>query len=173
MNSASTRPALHRNPQLTPPHLTHHRSTRLMQTKDALPPNRFFKQTPTILFFFPSNTMTSGKCKRKPKPHSGPPRRLTSRPILQIGTASLTMNATSSPTFLPSSLHQMASSTRTSASIFATEVTLPEARCFCGFQTAVENIHSETYLLLIDTYIKDPAKKDHLLRAIETVPCVQ
>jgi ribonucleoside-diphosphate reductase subunit M2 len=59
------------------------------------------------------------------------------------------------------------------SSNFATEVTSPEARCFYGFQIAVENIHSETYSLLINTYIKDPAKKDHLLRAIETVPCVQ
>jgi ribonucleoside-diphosphate reductase subunit M2 len=59
------------------------------------------------------------------------------------------------------------------SSNFATEVTSPEARCFYGFQIAVENIHSETYSLLIDTYIRDPAKKDHLLRAIETVPCVQ
>jgi ribonucleoside-diphosphate reductase subunit M2 len=59
------------------------------------------------------------------------------------------------------------------SSNFATEVTSPEARCFYGFQIAVENIHSETYSLLIDTYIKDPGKKDHLLRAIETVLCVQ
>jgi ribonucleotide reductase beta subunit family protein with ferritin-like domain len=55
---------------------------------------------------------------------------------------------------------------------FATEITSPEARCFYGFQTAVKNIHSEMYLLLIDTYVKDPTKKLHLLRAIETVPCV-
>jgi ribonucleotide reductase beta subunit family protein with ferritin-like domain len=40
-------------------------------------------------------------------------------------------------------------------------------------QITVENIHSETYSLLIDTYVKDPTKKMHLLRAIETVPCVQ
>ena len=59
------------------------------------------------------------------------------------------------------------------SSNFATEVTSPEARCFYGFQIAVENIHSETYSLFIDTYIKDPLKKVHLLRAIETVPCVQ
>ena len=56
---------------------------------------------------------------------------------------------------------------------FATEVMLPEARCFYGFQMAVENIHSETYSLLIDTYIKDPMEKTHLLRAIDTIPCVQ
>eukprot|EP00578_Thalassiosira_sp_NH16_P021389 CAMPEP_0181098776 /NCGR_PEP_ID=MMETSP1071-20121207/12310_1 /TAXON_ID=35127 /ORGANISM="Thalassiosira sp., Strain NH16" /LENGTH=407 /DNA_ID=CAMNT_0023181401 /DNA_START=270 /DNA_END=1493 /DNA_ORIENTATION=- len=56
---------------------------------------------------------------------------------------------------------------------FATEVQSPEARCFYGFQIAVENIHSETYSLLIDTYIKDSAEKMHLLNAIETVPCVQ
>ena len=56
---------------------------------------------------------------------------------------------------------------------FATEITSPEARCFYGFQIAVEIIHSETYSLLIDTYIKDQNKKLHLLRAIETLPCVQ
>ncbi len=56
---------------------------------------------------------------------------------------------------------------------FATEVTSPEARCFYGFQIAIENIHSETYSLLIDTYVKDPKKKMHLLRVIKTVPWVQ
>lgn len=56
---------------------------------------------------------------------------------------------------------------------FATEIQSPEARCFYGFQIAVENIHSETYSLLIDTYIKDQKEKDHLLNAIDTVPCVQ
>jgi len=59
------------------------------------------------------------------------------------------------------------------ASNFAVEVTIPEARCFYGFQIAVENIHSEMYSLLIDTYVKDQKEKDHLLNAIETVPCVQ
>jgi ribonucleoside-diphosphate reductase subunit M2 len=59
------------------------------------------------------------------------------------------------------------------AANFATEVQYPEARCFYGFQIAVENIHSEAYSLLIDTYIRDASEKDHLLRAIETVPCVQ
>ncbi|HQW07494.1 MAG TPA: ribonucleotide-diphosphate reductase subunit beta, partial [Flavobacteriales bacterium] len=44
---------------------------------------------------------------------------------------------------------------------------------FYGFQIAMENIHSETYSLLIDTYIKDPLEKDHLLHAIETVDCVK
>ena len=52
---------------------------------------------------------------------------------------------------------------------FATEVQSAEARCFYGFQIAVENIHSETYSLLIDTYIKDQQEKTHLLHAIETV----
>jgi len=56
---------------------------------------------------------------------------------------------------------------------FTTEVQSAEARCFYGFQIAVENIHSETYSLLIDTYVKDPKEKTHLLNAIETVPCVQ
>ena len=49
---------------------------------------------------------------------------------------------------------------------------LPEARCFYGFQIAIENIHSEVYSLLIDTYIKDQTEKTKLLNAIETVPCV-
>jgi len=56
---------------------------------------------------------------------------------------------------------------------FATEVTSPEARCFYGFQIAVENMHSETYSLLIDTYVKDQKEKMHLLCVIETVPCVR
>ncbi|XP_043937458.1 ribonucleoside-diphosphate reductase subunit M2 B-like [Protopterus annectens] len=56
---------------------------------------------------------------------------------------------------------------------FAQEVQIPEARCFYGFQTAVENIHSEMYCLLIDTYIKDPHERDFLFNAIETLPCVK
>jgi ribonucleoside-diphosphate reductase subunit M2 len=76
--------------------------------------------------------------------------------------------------FSPSLRLPTASSTRISdSSNFATEVTSPEARCFYGFQIAIENIHSKTYSLLIDTYVKDPRKKTHLLRAIETIPCVQ
>jgi ribonucleoside-diphosphate reductase beta chain len=56
---------------------------------------------------------------------------------------------------------------------FMQEVQIPEARCFYGFQIMMENIHSETYSLLIDTYIKDPKEKDHLFNALETVPCVK
>ncbi|HQU99966.1 MAG TPA: ribonucleoside-diphosphate reductase small subunit, partial [Bacteroidia bacterium] len=56
---------------------------------------------------------------------------------------------------------------------FLQEVQLPEARCFYGFQVMIENIHSEMYSLLIDTYISDSAEKHHLLHAIDTVPCVQ
>lgn len=55
---------------------------------------------------------------------------------------------------------------------FMSEVQLPEARCFYGFQIMMENIHSETYALLIDTYVKDPSEKDRLFHAIETVPAV-
>jgi ribonucleoside-diphosphate reductase subunit M2 len=53
------------------------------------------------------------------------------------------------------------------------QVTIPEARCFYGFQIAMENIHSEVYSLLIDTYIKDTKEKANLLGAIETIDCVQ
>src|ERR1700752_1415049 len=56
---------------------------------------------------------------------------------------------------------------------FMNEVQYPEARCFYGFQVMMENIHSETYSLLIDTYIKDPVEKSKLLHAIDTVPCVK
>jgi ribonucleoside-diphosphate reductase beta chain len=56
---------------------------------------------------------------------------------------------------------------------FMKEVQLPEARCFYGFQIMMENIHSETYSLLIDTYIKDTQEKNRLFNAIETVPCVK
>jgi ribonucleoside-diphosphate reductase beta chain len=56
---------------------------------------------------------------------------------------------------------------------FFNEVQYPEAKCFYGFQIMMENIHSETYSLLIDTYIKDSAEKQRLFNAIETVPCVK
>ena len=49
---------------------------------------------------------------------------------------------------------------------------MPEARCFYGFQIAMENIHSETYSLLIDTYIKDPTERARLFNAIDTIECV-
>ncbi len=56
---------------------------------------------------------------------------------------------------------------------FLKEVQYPEARCMYGFQVMIENIHSEAYSLLIDTYIKDVVEKDRLLRAIDTIECVQ
>lgn len=56
---------------------------------------------------------------------------------------------------------------------FMKDVKIPEARCFYGFQIAMENIHSETYSLLIDTYIKDPNEKTRLFNAIETIDCVK
>ena len=56
---------------------------------------------------------------------------------------------------------------------FMQEVQSAEARCFYGFQVMMENIHSETYSLLIDTYVKNPQEKDRLFNALETVPCVK
>ncbi|KAF9190964.1 Ribonucleotide-diphosphate reductase (RNR), small subunit [Haplosporangium sp. Z 767] len=56
---------------------------------------------------------------------------------------------------------------------FSNEVQIPEARCFYGFQIMIENVHSEMYSLLIDTYVKEPAKRDHLFDAIETIPCIR
>ena len=55
---------------------------------------------------------------------------------------------------------------------FMNNVQYPEARCFYGFQIMMENIHSETYSLLIDSYIKDPKEKDRLFHSIDTLPCV-
>lgn len=52
-------------------------------------------------------------------------------------------------------------------------VQYPEAKFFYGYQIMIENIHSETYSLLIDTYIKDPAEKDYLFHAIDHIPCVK
>lgn len=56
---------------------------------------------------------------------------------------------------------------------FISEVQLPEARCFYGFQAAMENIHSETYSLLIDTYIKDKKEKNELFNAMDNIPCIK
>jgi ribonucleoside-diphosphate reductase beta chain len=56
---------------------------------------------------------------------------------------------------------------------FCTEVTIPEARFFYGFQIMMENIHSQVYSLLIDTYVKDKDEKAHLFNAIETIPVVK
>ncbi|GAW19258.1 hypothetical protein ANO14919_087440 [Xylariales sp. No.14919] len=56
---------------------------------------------------------------------------------------------------------------------FSGEVQIPEARCFYGFQIMMENIHSETYSLLIDTYIKEPAQRNHLFNAIDTIPAIR
>jgi ribonucleoside-diphosphate reductase beta chain len=56
---------------------------------------------------------------------------------------------------------------------FLSEVQYTEAKFFYGFQVAIENIHSETYSLLIDTYIKDTKEKNYLFNAIDTLDCVR
>ncbi|EYU45611.1 hypothetical protein ABFS82_14G013700 [Erythranthe guttata] len=58
------------------------------------------------------------------------------------------------------------------AARFLHDVQIPEARAFYGFQTAMENIHSEMYSLLLETYIKDPNEKHRLFNAVENIPCV-
>jgi len=55
---------------------------------------------------------------------------------------------------------------------FCSEVQIPEARCFYGFQIAMENIHAETYSLLIETYIKDKNERDFLFHAIQNIPVI-
>lgn len=56
---------------------------------------------------------------------------------------------------------------------FLKEVQYPEARCFYGFQIAIENVHAETYSLLIDTYIKDLQEREKLFKAIDNIPSVR
>ena len=56
---------------------------------------------------------------------------------------------------------------------FINDVKLAEARCFYGFQVAIENIHSETYSLLLDTYITDSKEKDNMFNAMSTIPCIK
>ena len=56
---------------------------------------------------------------------------------------------------------------------FVNEVQYSEAKFFYGFQIMMENIHSETYSLLIDTYVKDDAEKDNLFNAIEVFPAIK
>jgi ribonucleoside-diphosphate reductase subunit M2 len=56
---------------------------------------------------------------------------------------------------------------------FSDEVQAAEARCFYAFQIMMENIYSETYSLLIDIYIKDPARREYLFDAVETIPCIK
>ena len=59
------------------------------------------------------------------------------------------------------------------ASRFMNDVQLAEARAFYGFQIAMENIHSESYSLLIDSYIKDEEQKHKLFNAIANYPCIK
>jgi ribonucleoside-diphosphate reductase subunit M2 len=56
---------------------------------------------------------------------------------------------------------------------FMSEVQVSEARAFYGFQIAMENMHSETYSLLIETYIKNPEEKSRLFNAINVFPCIK
>lgn len=58
-------------------------------------------------------------------------------------------------------------------SAFSVEVQIPEARAFYGFQAAMENVHSETYSQLIQSYIKDPDHRDEVFNAIHTMPAVR
>ena len=59
------------------------------------------------------------------------------------------------------------------AARFMNDIQISEVRCFYGFQIAIENIHSEMYSILIDTYIKSQEEKQHLFNAMETIPCVE
>jgi ribonucleotide reductase beta subunit family protein with ferritin-like domain len=59
------------------------------------------------------------------------------------------------------------------ATRFQREVSSPVVKLFYSFQNAMEGIHSETYSLLIDTYVKDKQEQNHLFQAIDTIPCIR
>merc|ERR1719464_2370561 len=107
------------------------------------------------------------------KHHSGQQRKLIFHKTMLTGTGSLMRNDTSSNTFW----HFFAASDgivlENLAAQFSTEIQIPEARAFYGFQIAMENIHSETYSLLIEQYIRDPVEKEAVFDAINTMPPVQ
>ena len=56
---------------------------------------------------------------------------------------------------------------------FFNDIPIPEVRSFYGFQLMIENIHSEMYSLLIDTFISNEVEKNNLFRAIDTIPCIR
>ena len=56
---------------------------------------------------------------------------------------------------------------------FMSEIDIPEVRCFYGFQIAIENIHSEMYSILIDSYINDPVEKNFLFNSLDNIECIQ
>ncbi|TNY20097.1 ribonucleotide reductase small subunit [Rhodotorula diobovata] len=56
---------------------------------------------------------------------------------------------------------------------FSSEVQIAEARCFYGFQIMMENVHSEVYSLLIETYVREPDERARLFNAIDTIPCIR
>ena len=56
---------------------------------------------------------------------------------------------------------------------WGTEAQVPELRAFYAFQSAIENVHSEMYGLLLEQYIRDKDERDMLFRAIDTIPCVR
>ena len=114
--------------------------------------------------------LTSGGCTRKPKLPSG-------RHDLSADLTDWVRLSDTKRHFISYVLAFFAASNgivnKNLSSNFTTKVMAPEVRCFYGFQITVKNIHSKTYSLLIDMYIKDPKEKLHLLHAIETLPCVQ
>ena len=129
------------------------------------------KRTLIILSSFPSNTMTSGGCTRRPKPPFGLLKKSNSQAMPWTGTDSWRRNNTSSYMFSPSSRPPAASSTRilVATSQLKSHHWKPDASM--ASRSPLKT--STARLLLIDMYIKDLTKKMHLLRVIKTIPCVQ
>uniref|UniRef100_A0A8B9QY33 Ribonucleoside-diphosphate reductase subunit M2 n=1 Tax=Anas platyrhynchos TaxID=8839 RepID=A0A8B9QY33_ANAPL len=130
-------------------------------------------RTPAASSCSPSSTTTSGRCTRRPRRPSGRRRRSTSRKDIQHWESL----KPEEKYFISHVLAFFAASdgivNENLVERFSQEVQITEARCFYGFQIAMENIHSEMYSLLIDTYIKDSKEREFLFNAIETLPCVK
>ncbi len=163
MSSAQTPPAPREKP--IPPYHRNakHQTTRLLRLKDDTPQNHYLFPNPHCFVLFPIQHTNIWRMYKKAK--------------VSFWTAEeidLSRDITDWEKLSPSEQHfishVLAFFTASDGIVnknlsgnFATEITSPEARCFYGFQIAVKNIHSKTYSLLINTYIKDPSKKNHQL----------
>jgi ribonucleotide reductase beta subunit family protein with ferritin-like domain len=157
----TTRATTTRKAKKMPPSRRKASKHKIAKTKAPLAPMPLLQKNPHHFVLFPIQHNDIWRMYKKAKASFWTAKEIN----LSADAADLTSHQWSSTSFPMSWLslqHPM-----------VTEVTSPEARCFYGFQIAVKNIHSKTYSLLIDTYVKDPVKKMHLLKVIETVPCVQ
>ena len=136
--------------------------------KPARLPEPLLESNPERFVLFPIKYPKGLRCTRSTRRASGRPRRSTSRRTRRTGRACPRTSST-----LSSLCSHFAASDgivlENLVSRFMNDIQIPEARCFYGFQVAMENIHSETYSLLIDTPHQGQREEEtKLFRAIET-----